>query len=146
MNNRPVAIGIQGLADVFLLLRLPFDSVEAKVLNQEIIETMYYAAAKSSCDLAKLHGPYDSFQGSPASKGILCPDMWNHTPTNRWDFTGLRLDIMENGLRNSLLIALMPTVSTVPQIFINNVLIGGYTELLENNLAKNDEICTFCSS
>lgn len=112
MNNRPVAIGIQGLADLFILLRLPYDSPEAKVLNQEILETMYYAAAKSSCDLAKINGPYPNFKGSPTSKGILCPDSWKHTPTDRWNFNELRLDIVKYGLRNSLLIALMPTVST----------------------------------
>lgn len=112
MNNRPVACGLQGLADLFILLRLPYDSPEAKILNQEILETMYYAASKSSCDLAKIHGPYPNFQGSPTSKGILCPDSWKHTPTNRWNFNELRLDIVKYGLRNSLLIALMPTVST----------------------------------
>lgn len=112
MNNRPVACGLQGLADLFILLRLPYDSPEAKVLNQEILETMYYAAAQSSCDLAKIHGPYPNFQGSPTSKGILCPDAWGHTPTDRWDYNQLRLDVVKYGLRNSLLIALMPTVST----------------------------------
>jgi ribonucleotide reductase alpha subunit len=112
MNNRPVAVGIQGLADLFILLRLAFDSDEAKVLNQEILETMYYAAVKSSCDLAKTNGYYPSFPGSPASKGILTPDMWEHTPTNRWPFNDLRNDVVKYGMRNSLLIALMPTVST----------------------------------
>jgi ribonucleoside-diphosphate reductase alpha chain len=112
MNNRPVGVGIQGLADLFILLRVPFDSDEAKVLNQEILETMYYAAVKSSCDLAKIDGYYPSFPGSPASKGILTPDMWEHTPTNRWNFNDLRNDVVKFGMRNSLLIALMPTVST----------------------------------
>lgn len=112
LKHRPIGIGIQGLADLFILLRLPFDSLEAKKLNQEILETMYYAATRSSCDLAKIHGCYESFQGSPASKGILTPDMWHHQPTSRWPFNTLRTDIVTYGLRNSLLIALMPTVST----------------------------------
>lgn len=111
-KNRPIGIGVQGLADVFIMLRYPYDSAEAKQLNQEIFETMYFAAATASCDLAKQYGSYSSFQGSPASKGILTPDLWNHTPTNRWNFNKLRLNILSYGLRNSLLIALMPTAST----------------------------------
>jgi ribonucleotide reductase alpha subunit len=112
LKHRPIGIGLQGMADVFLQLKLPFDSPEAKQLNVEILETMYYAACRASCDLAKKDGPYSTFANSPASKGILCPDMWNHTPTTRWDFKQLRADVVKYGLRNSLLIALMPTAST----------------------------------
>lgn len=140
LNNRPVGLGLQGLADLFILLRLPFDSPDARVLNQEILETMYYAAARSSCDLAKVEGYYPTFPGSPASKGILCPDSWDHTPTNRWPYHELRQDIMTFGLRNSLLIALMPTVSTAvilgnnesfepinTNIYVKRTLAGEYT-------------------
>lgn len=112
MKHRPIGIGVQGLADAFLKLRYPFDSDDAKKLNTEIFETMYFAAASASCDLAREYGPYPSFEGSPASKGILSPDMWNHVPTSRWDFQKLREDIMKCGMRNSLLIAPMPTAST----------------------------------
>jgi ribonucleotide reductase alpha subunit len=112
LRHRPIGIGVQGLADVFIMLRYPYDSKEAKQLNQEILETIYFASARASCDLAKKLGPYDSFHGSPASKGLLTPDLWNHTPTNRWNFTQLREDIIIYGLRNSLLTALMPTAST----------------------------------
>jgi ribonucleoside-diphosphate reductase alpha chain len=118
MKHRPIGIGIQGLADVFIMLRYPYDSKEAKQLNQEILETMYFASARASCDLAKTLGPYESFPGSPASKGLLTPDLWQHTPTNRWNFIGLRQDVIKFGLRNSLLIALMPTAST--SSIINN--------------------------
>ncbi len=119
LKHRPVGLGVQGLADVFFMLKYPFDSMEAKKLNQEIFETMYFAAAQSSCDLAKIHGPYESFKGSPASKGILCPDMWHHTPTNRWNFDQLRKNVVEYGLRNSLLISGQPTASTA-SILSNN--------------------------
>lgn len=123
LRHRPIGIGVQGLADLFLMLKLPFDSSEAKILNEEIFETMYYAAARSSCDLAKLHGKYESFEGSPASQGILCPDMWNAVPTKRWPFGDLKKDVMKFGLRNSLLLAPMPTASTSQ--------IHGYNECFE---------------
>lgn len=119
LKHRPVGLGVQGLADTFLMLRLPFDSVEAKKLNKEIFETMYFASATASCDLSKIHGPYSSFGGSPASKGILCNDMWNVKDSGRWDFNKLREDIVKHGLRNSLLLAPMPTAST-SQILGNN--------------------------
>lgn len=119
MKHRPVGLGIQGLADVFIMLRLPFDSVEAKKLNKEIFETLYFASASASCDLAKIDGPYSSFEGSPASKGILCNDMWNVKDSGRWDFNKLRQDIVKHGLRNSLLLAPMPTATT-SQILGNN--------------------------
>jgi len=119
MKHRPVGLGVQGLADVFIMLRLPFDSVEAKKLNKEIFETLYFASASASCDLAKIDGPYSSFEGSPASKGILCNDMWNVKDSGRWDFNKLRQDIVKHGLRNSLLLAPMPTATT-SQILGNN--------------------------
>lgn len=119
LKHRPVGLGIQGLADAFIMLRLPFDSIQAKKLNKEIFETMYYASASASCDLAKINGSYSSFEGSPASKGILCNDMWNVKDSGRWDFNKLREDVVKYGLRNSLLIAPMPTAST-SQILGNN--------------------------
>jgi ribonucleoside-diphosphate reductase alpha chain len=112
MKHRPVGIGIQGLADTFMELRLPYESAEAKALNREIFETIYYAALSMSVDLAKVEGKYESYEGSPVSKGVLQPDMWGVTPTDRWDWTKLRADIAEHGVRNSLLVAPMPTAST----------------------------------
>jgi ribonucleoside-diphosphate reductase alpha subunit len=111
--HRPIGIGIQGLADAFILLGLPFESEAAMKLNEQIFETMYHAALEASVDLAVMYGPYQTFEGSPASKGILQFDMWNHDPTNeRYDWTSLKARIMKHGLRNSLLIAPMPTAST----------------------------------
>ena len=125
-KHRPIGIGVQGLADTFILLRLPFESVEAKILNQEIFETLYYAALKSSNELAIKDGAYSSFQGSPASKGILQYDMWNVQPSNRWDWSELKESIVKNGLRNSLLVAPMPTASS-SQILGNNECFEPYT-------------------
>jgi ribonucleoside-diphosphate reductase subunit M1 len=120
MRNRPVGIGVQGLADTYALMNVPFHSDEAANINKQIFETMYHAALSQSNELAKVEGPYDSFKGSPASKGILQFDMWNASVTNvRYDWTGLKLDIVESGLRNSLLLAPMPTAST-SQILGNN--------------------------
>ena len=120
MRNRPVGIGVQGLADTYALMNVPFHSDEAANINKKIFETMYHAALTQSNELAKVEGPYDSFKGSPASKGILQFDMWNASVTNdRYDWTGLKLGIVESGLRNSLLLAPMPTAST-SQILGNN--------------------------
>lgn len=119
MRHRPIGLGVQGLADAFCKLRLPFDSPEARKLNTEIFETMYYAAAKASCDLAKVEGHHPSFPGSPASQGRLSPDLWGVVPSTRWDFDALRKDIVAHGMRNSLLLAPMPTAST-SQILGNN--------------------------
>jgi ribonucleoside-diphosphate reductase subunit M1 len=118
-RHRPVGLGVQGLADAFILLGLPFDSPEAKRLNAEIFETLYYAALKTSCELAQKDGPYSSYPGSPVSKGVLQPDMWGVTPSDRWDWAALRADIAAHGVRNSLLVAPMPTAST-SQILGNN--------------------------
>jgi ribonucleoside-diphosphate reductase alpha chain len=119
-------LGVQGLADVFSILRMPFDSEEAAQLNRDIFETIYYAALTSSKDLAKLHGPYETFAGSPASQGILQFDMWNVKPSNRWEWDVLKNEIKTYGLRNSLLVAPMPTAST-SQILGNNECFEPYT-------------------
>ena len=119
MKNRPIGIGVQGLADTFFKMRMPFDSAEARTVNKEIFETIYYAAVSASCDLAKEHGAYESYEGSPMSKGIMQPDMWEVRPSNRWDWTTLRAKVKTYGVRNSLLMAPMPTAST-SQILGNN--------------------------
>ncbi|KAL9108681.1 MAG: hypothetical protein Q9227_006627 [Pyrenula ochraceoflavens] len=112
MRHRPVGLGVNGLADAFLALRLPFDSPEARQLNIQIFETIYHAALTASCELAKEQGPYSSYEGSPISKGILQYDMWNATPSDLWDWDSLKADIAKYGVRNSLLVAPMPTAST----------------------------------
>lgn len=119
LRHRPIGLGVQGLADVFAMLMLPFDSQEARALNKDIFETMYYASVKASCDLAKKDGPYSTFEGSPASKGILQFDMWGVEPSNRFDWSKLKKEVQEFGMRNSLLMAPMPTAST-SQILGNN--------------------------
>ncbi|KAJ2509185.1 ribonucleotide-diphosphate reductase subunit rnr1 [Coemansia sp. RSA 2052] len=112
MRHRPIGVGVQGLADAFLHMRMPFDSAEARDLNRDIFETIYHAALEASCELAREHGVYESYAGSPASKGILQPDMWGQATSDRWDWAALRSDIARWGLRNSLLVAPMPTAST----------------------------------
>jgi len=119
MRHRPIGLGVQGLADTFVMMRIAFDSDEAKKLNKEIFETIYYAALTCSKDLAKTEGHYESFPGSPASKGILQYDMWKVQPSNRWEWDLLKDEIKQYGLRNSLLLAPMPTASTA-QILGNN--------------------------
>lgn len=119
LRHRPIGLGVQGLADTFVKLRMAFDSAEAKQLNREIFETIYYAALTASKDLAIQDGPYESFEGSPISKGVFQFDMWDVTPTDRWEWDILREEIMKHGVRNSLLIAPMPTASTA-QILGNN--------------------------
>ena len=126
MKHRPVGIGVQGLADVFILLKLPFDCDAARALNREVFETIYFAALSASCDLAKADGHYESYPGSPVSKGILQYDMWGVTPTARWDWAALKAKIAEHGVRNSLLLAPMPTASTA-QILGNNECFEPYT-------------------
>lgn len=120
MRHRPIGLGIQGLADTFFGLRLPFESKEALELNNDIFETMYFAALTASCDLAKRDGTYQTYEGSPVSQGQLQFDMWNVKPTGKnWDWTELKAKIKEHGVRNSLLMAPMPTAST-SQILGNN--------------------------
>lgn len=119
-RHRPIGIGIQGLADVFAMLRMPFESEEARGLNKDIFETIYFGAMTASKDLAKKHGTYETYAGSPISQGIFQFDMWGVLPqSNRWDWEGLRQEILQHGVRNSLLIAPMPTAST-SQILGNN--------------------------
>jgi ribonucleoside-diphosphate reductase alpha chain len=105
MRHRPIGIGIQGLADAFIMMRYAFDSDEARQLNKDIFETLYYAACTASKDLAIAEGAYETFKGSPASKGILQFDMWNVKPTDRWEWDVLKVEIKKHGMRNSLLIA-----------------------------------------
>ena len=126
MRHRPIGLGVQGLADAFILLRLPFESELAKILNINIFETIYFAAMTASKDLAIKEGAYESFHGSPLSKGIFQFDMWNVQPSNRWDWDSLRKEVVEHGTRNSLLVAPMPTAST-SQILGNNECFEPYT-------------------
>ena len=119
MRHRPVGLGVQGLADTFILMRLPFDSAEAKKLNREIFETIYYAAMTCSKDQAKEFGHYETYPGSPVSQGIFQFDMWGVTPSNRWEWDVLKEEVAKYGVRNSLLVAPMPTAST-SQVLGNN--------------------------
>lgn len=125
-RHRPIGVGVQGLADAFIKMRLPYASEEAQEVNKLIFETIYYAALKSSCKVAKELGPYETFEGSPVSKGVLQFDMWNVKPSKRYDWNSLREDIKKYGVRNSLLIAPMPTAST-SQILGNNESFEAYT-------------------
>jgi ribonucleoside-diphosphate reductase alpha subunit len=129
LKHRPIGIGVQGLADAFILLRLPFESAEARQLNQAIFETIYFGALTASKDLAKQEGVYASYKGSPVSKGILQYDMWNIKPSSRWDWKDLKEEIAQYGIRNSLLVALMPTASTA-QILGNSECFEPYTSNL----------------
>ncbi|MGE0770888.1 MAG: ribonucleoside-diphosphate reductase subunit alpha [Cyclobacteriaceae bacterium] len=127
MRHRPIGIGVQGLADAFIMLRMPFDSDEARGLNADIHETIYFAAMEASMELAKQNGPYETFKGSPVSKGIFQFDMWNVTPASgRWNWEQLKKDVKQHGVRNSLLLAPMPTAST-SQILGNNECFEPYT-------------------
>ena len=126
-RHRPIGLGVQGLADAFIMLRMPFDSPEAKGLIEDIFETIYYAAVETSMELAKVQGTYETYEGSPASKGELQFDMWGVTPkSNRWNWTELKEKVKKYGLRNSLLVAPMPTAST-SQILGNNECFEPYT-------------------
>ena len=125
-RHRPIGIGVQGLADAFIKMRFPFDSDEAKQLNKDIFETIYFAGLEESCDIAKVDGPYKTYKGSPASKGLLQFDLWGVEPSDRWDWTELKARIKEHGIRNSLLVAPMPTAST-SQILGNNECFEPYT-------------------
>ena len=137
LRHRPIGIGVQGLADAYILMRLPFDSDAAALLNRQIFETIYYAALEASCALAERDGPYATYAGSPMSKGVLQPDMWGVTPTDLWDWATLRAKVKKHGewgktavtiagARNSLLLAPMPTASTA-QILGNNESMEPYT-------------------
>ncbi len=132
MRHRPVGLGVQGLADAFIMLRLPFTSDEAKKLNQEIFETLYFAAVTASMEMAKEEGPYSSFAGSPMSQGEFQYNLWglkDEDLSGRWDWASLRKEVMQHGVRNSLLVAPMPTAST-SQILGNNEAFEPYTSNL----------------
>jgi ribonucleoside-diphosphate reductase alpha subunit len=127
MRHRPIGLGVQGLADAFIMLRMPFESEEAQGLNRDIFETIYFAAMEASMELAKLNGPYETFKGSPVSKGIFQFDMWGVTPSSgRWNWEKLKQEVKQHGVRNSLLLAPMPTAST-SQILGNNECFEPYT-------------------
>ncbi|MEO5980230.1 MAG: ribonucleoside-diphosphate reductase subunit alpha [Chryseolinea sp.] len=127
MRHRPIGLGVQGLADAFILLRMPFDSPEARQLNEDIFETIYFGAMEASMELSKQLGPYETFKGSPVSKGIFQFDMWGVTPkSGRWDWEQLKRNVKQHGVRNSLLVAPMPTAST-SQILGNNECFEPYT-------------------
>merc|ERR1712125_21611 len=129
-KHRPIGLGVQGLADAFLMLRLPFESESAKRLNEDIFETIYFAACEASCELAEQEGAYETYSGSPAHRGQLQFDLWGKKPkSGRWDWAGLKEKIAKHGLRNSLLVAPMPTASTA-QILGNNESFEPYTQNL----------------
>jgi len=138
LRHRPIGIGVQGLADAFIKLRMPFDSAEAKQLNKEIFETIYYASMTASKDLAKTEGPYETYEGSPVSKGIFQYDMWGVTPSGRWEWSVLKEEVQKYGVRNSLLLAPMPTAST-SQILGNNECIEPYTSNIYNRRVLSGE-------
>lgn len=132
MRHRPIGIGVQGLADAFAKMRFPFESARAMQLNKDIFETMYFAALEASCEIAQRDGPYSSYAGSPMSQGRIQPDLWGVEVTDvRWDWTGLRAKIAQYGVRNSLLLAPMPTASTA-QILGNNESTEPFTSNMYN--------------
>ncbi len=127
MRHRPIGLGVQGLADAFIMLRMPFESDEARRLNEDVFETIYFGAMTSSMEQARESGPYETWKGSPISEGIFQFDMWGVKPkSNRWDWESLRKEVIEHGVRNSLLLAPMPTAST-SQILGNNECFEPYT-------------------
>jgi ribonucleoside-diphosphate reductase alpha subunit len=139
MRHRPIGLGVQGLADTFLMLRMPFESEDARRLNKEIFETMYFAAMTASKDMAVVEGAYETFKGSPVSKGIFQFDMWGVTPdSGRWDWTALKKEVKKHGVRNSLLMAPMPTAST-SQILGNNETFEPYTTNIYNRRVLSGE-------
>jgi ribonucleoside-diphosphate reductase alpha chain len=137
-RHRPIGIGVQGLADVFMLLGLPFESDMARILNKNIFETIYYAALTASNQLAKENGPYETYEGSPISKGIFQFDMWDVQPSGRYNWDKLREEIKKYGVRNSLLLAPMPTAST-SQILGNNECFEPYTSNIYNRRVLSGE-------
>jgi len=126
LRHRPIGLGVQGLADTYIMMGLPFESDEARALNREVFETIYFASMSASKDLAKVEGPYETIKGSPVSKGIFQFDMWGVTPSNRWEWDILKEEVKKHGVRNSLLLAPMPTASTA-QILGNNECFEPYT-------------------
>jgi ribonucleoside-diphosphate reductase alpha chain len=146
MRHRPIGLGIQGLADVFVALRYPFESDEAKALNEDIFETIYYAAISASCDIAKKEGPYQTWEGSPISKGQFQFDMWGVTPkSGRWNWEAKRAEVIEHGVRNSLLVAPMPTAST-SQILGNTESFDPRTSNIYTRRTSSGEFAVFNNS
>ncbi|OJT15182.1 Ribonucleoside-diphosphate reductase large chain [Trametes pubescens] len=143
MRHRPIGVGVQGLADAFMALRMPFDGVEARKLNQQIFETIYHAAVEASCEMAQQFGTYETYQGSPASEGKLQYDLWGITPTDLWDWTSLKAKVAQHGLRNSLLVAPMPTAST-SQILGNNECFEPYTSNIYTRRVLAGEFQVVC--
>merc|ERR1711865_893778 len=142
MKHRPIGLGVQGLADAFMIMRLPFESDVAKTLNEDIFETIYFAACEASCELAELNGAYETFAGSPASQGKLQFDLWGIQPkSGLWDWTALKAKIAKHGMRNSLLVAPMPTASTA-QILGNNESFEPYTQNLYVRRVLSGEFVT----
>merc|ERR1711937_594869 len=158
-KHRPIGIGVQGFPDAAMMLRLPYESEGARKLNTDIFETIYYGAVEASMELAKELGAYASYEGSPASKGNLQFDLWGVTPSDRWDWASLKAKVAEHGLRNSLLVAPMPTASTAQvlgntesfepytqNIYVRRVLAGEFvqvnrhlvSDLLERGLWNDD--------
>ncbi|XP_055636362.1 ribonucleoside-diphosphate reductase large subunit-like [Toxorhynchites rutilus septentrionalis] len=137
-RHRPIGIGVQGMADAFILMRYPYESEEAQKLNQQIFETIYYGALEASCELAEKNGPYETYEASPVSKGILQYDMWDKAPSELWDWTALKQKIAKFGVRNSLLVAPMPTASTA-QILGNNESFEAYTSNVYNRRVLSGE-------
>ncbi|KAJ6576865.1 ribonucleotide reductase alpha subunit, partial [Mycena sp. CBHHK59/15] len=143
MRHRPIGVGVQGLADTFQRLRIPFDSPTAKELNQQIFETIYHGALEASAEMAEKDGPYESFEGSPAQLGQLQFDMWGVTPSSLWDWDSLKAKIAKTGLRNSLLTAPMPTAST-SQILGNNECFEPYTSNIYTRRVLSGEFQVVC--
>lgn len=135
MRHRPIGIGIQGLADTFMSLRMPFDSPQARELNIQISETIYHAALEASSEMAAVDGPYETYVGSPAHQGKLQYDLWGVEPSSLWDWQSLKAKITQTGLRNSLLVAPMPTAST-SQILGNNECFEPYTRYVRWSLIE----------
>lgn len=138
LKHRPIGLGVQGLADVFLMLRLPFESDKAKQLNKDIFETIYFSAMETSMELAKEEGAYETFKGSPLSEGKFQFDLWDVKPSKRWNWNKLREEVIKNGVRNSLLLAPMPTAST-SQILGNNECFEPYTSNIYNRRVLSGE-------
>ncbi|TXT08610.1 hypothetical protein VHUM_02738 [Vanrija humicola] len=143
MRHRPVGLGVQGLADTFMALRLPFDSAGARELNIKIFETIYHAALEASNEMAQELGKYPSYEGSPISQGKLQPDLWGRVPTDLWDWTELRAKIAQHGVRNSLLVAPMPTAST-SQILGWNECFEPYTSMLYSRRVLSGDFPIIC--
>ncbi|KAJ7033696.1 ribonucleotide reductase alpha subunit [Mycena alexandri] len=143
MRHRPIGVGVQGLADTFQCLRLPFDSPAAKELNKQIFETIYHGALEASAEMAEKDGAYETFQGSPASLGQLQFDLWNVTPSSLWDWDALKAKIAKTGLRNSLVTAPMPTAST-SQILGNNECFEPYTSNIYTRRVLSGEFQVVC--